>query len=152
MKSFMVNQKIIFRSIILFLSFFIISCKAYSKEIVPYIIDAKFSMEENSEDYSICGVNIFLLNKSEKNIKKINLVFFLFDKDGEPAEGCQNKLEFVVEKNLPASQSCSFCISLDKYLNTIPSEMLFVDYLFLSRIEYEDESVWEDPLGLIAFM
>lgn len=135
-------------------AFFAMGCKGYTKDsfnVIPYVADAHFVMEEGAADYSICGVNLFVFNKSEKNISAINIVFYLFDKDGEPASECRSKLSFEVEKMIPAGEEISVCISLDKYMNTIPSEELFVDYLFLAKIVYEDGSVWEDPLGLAAF-
>ena len=131
--------------------FVIISCKNYAQDYSPYVADCDFVMDEGAEEYSICGIKCLVMNKSDKNIKSLNLVFYLFDKDGEPATECQSKLEFNIEKDIPAGQSVSFCISLDKYINTIPSENLFVDYVYLSKIEYEDGSTWDDPLGLIAF-
>ena len=81
----------------------------------------------------------------------MNIVFFLFDKDGEPASECRSKLSFEAEKAIASGEQASFCISLDSYMNTIPSEALVVDYLYLAKITYDDGSVWEDPLGLMAF-
>ncbi len=127
------------------------SCKTYSFESIPYVMSGDFVMEDNSPDYSICGVDFFLLNKSEKDIKGMNIVFFLFDKDGEPAFECQNKISVSIEKSVDAGQTSSFCISLDKFLSSVPSDYLIVDYLYLSKIEYEDGTFWEDPYGLIAF-
>ncbi len=151
MKNKIVNKKLIYNLLIILFILFAGGCKCYAQDSAPYLLNGEFVMEEDVDEYSICGIKIFLLNKSEKNICKANLAFFLFDKDGEPALECRNKLEFCVEENLSASESCDFCIALDKYMNSIPTENLFVDYLYLSKIEYEDGSVWEDPFGLLAF-
>lgn len=126
-------------------------CKAYTQDSVPYVMNGEFVMEDKLSDYSICGIDLYLLNKSEKEIKSVCIVFFLFDKDGEPASECRNKISFEIEKYLSGGEDSSFCISLDKYMNSIPSEPLLVDYLYLSKIEYEDGSLWEDPYGLVAF-
>lgn len=126
-------------------------CKAYSQESVPYVISGDFVMEDGSQDYSICGVDFFLLNKSEKEINRLNIVFYLFDKDGEPALECRSKISVEMEKCISGGDECSFCLSLDKYMNCVPSELLMVDYLYIARIEYEDGSVWEDLYGLAAF-
>ena len=136
------------------LVFFATGCKGYSKDsydVIPYVADCEFVMEEGASDYSICGVNFFVLNKSEKNICSMNIVFFLFDKDGEPASECRSKLSFETEKTIAGGTESSFCIPLDQYMNAIPSEALFVDYLYLAKINYDDGTVWEDPLGLAAF-
>ncbi len=142
------------RIVFLVFAFFVSGCEAYSKDLydsIPYVADAEFVMEEGAADYSICGVNLFVMNKSEKNISSMNIVFFLFDKDGEPASECRSKLSFEAEKTIAPGEQASFCISLDSYMNTIPSEALVVDYLYLAKITYDDGSIWEDPLGLMAF-
>lgn len=138
---------------IFFISFllFLINCKGYSEDIIPYVMTGDFVMDDSSENYSICGVDFYLLNKSDKEIKNINIVFYLFDYDGEPAYECQNKISVEIEKYIGPDEECNFCMSLDRYMNSIPSEELTVDYLYLAKIEYDDGSVWEDPYGLVAF-
>ena len=126
-------------------------CKAFSLDSVPYVISGDFEMEDGSADYSICGVNFYLLNQHEKDISKITIVFFLFDQDGEPAWQCRSKISAEVMLNLESGESTNFCISLDQFMNSVPEELLLVDYLYLAKIEYEDGSVWEDPYGLTAF-
>ena len=144
-------RNVVMRIFLLVIIFSAVSCKSNAQEFAPYIASGEFEMNDNSSDYSICGVNVFILNKRDTNIKQLTLVFYLFDNDGEPATECWSKLEFEIEKEIAGSQSASFCVSLDKYMNVVPSEKLFVDYLYLSKIEYDDGSVWEDPAGLIAF-
>jgi len=141
----------LFRFFAVSVLFLISACKTYSLDSIPYVMTGEFVMEENAADYSICGVDIFLLNKSEKAIKNINLVFFLFDQDGEPAYECRNKISLEIERKISAGEKASFCVSLDNYMNSIPSNLLLVDYLYLAKIEYEDGSCWEDPYGLTAF-
>ena len=130
---------------------FMISCNCYPEDYAPYVMSGEFVMEDGASDYSICGIDFYLLNKSDKEIKSFNLVFFLFDQDGEPAYECRSKISVDVEKTVASEASCSFCLSLDKYMNSIPEEKLLVDYLYLSEIEYADGSSWEDPYGLVAF-
>ena len=139
------------RIVCIFLLIFLAGCKGYSLDSVPYLISGKFVMEDNSSDYSICGAEIYLLNKSQKEVKAVNIIFYLFDKDGEPACECRNKISVEMEKELSAGEDSSFCISLDTYMNSIPEDLLQIDYLYIARIEYEDGSLWEDPFGLVAF-
>lgn len=139
--------------ILFFILFFtqMFSCKSYSQDFIPYVLDGEFVMEDGAAEYSICGAEFFLLNKSNSEIKKINIIFYLFDKDGEPASGCKNKISLDIEQVVGSGEESSFCISLDKYMNSIPEEKLLLDYLYLAKIEYEDGNVWEDPFGLVAF-
>ena len=141
-----------FLRIISFLVFLLLSgCKAFSLDSIPYVISGTFVMEDSSTDYQICGVDFNLLNKGDKEIKRINIVFFLFDKDGEPAYECRNRISVEIEKYIYPGENVSFCMSLDSFMNLIPEDILLVDYLYIAKIEYEDGSVWEDPYGLIAF-
>ena len=118
---------------------------------VPYMVAGDFVMEEASDEYSVCGIDLLFFNQSDKAVREFSIVFFLFDKDGEPARECSNRISFDIEKNVDARDSFSKCLSLDKYMNSFPDEPLWVDYLYVSRIDYEDGTFWEDPYGLVAF-
>ena len=83
--------------------------------------------------------------------KKINIVFYLFDQDGEPANECRSNISIEFELSIMPQEESRFCLSLDSFMNAIPETPLFIDYLYLAKIEYEDGSVWEDPFGLMAF-
>ena len=122
-------------------------CKNFSIESVPYL-DLE---ESDSENYSVCGLDFQFYNLSVKDVKEISVVFFLFDKDGEPAYECSNRITLEIETRIDAGDSFKKCLSLDRFMNQFPEEKLYVDYLYVSRIEYEDGSLWEDPFGLTAF-
>ena len=83
---------------------------------------------------------------------EFEVVFYLFDSDGEPAQECWNQLSFAIEKIIDAEDSFEICLSLDSYMASVPQSQLRIDYLFVSKICYDDGSVWEDPYGLAAFM
>ena len=139
------------RFAILFFFFLMTGCKGYSLDSIPYVVSADFVMEDDSPDYTICGVDFYFINKSDKEIKKINIVFYLFDQDGEPANECRSNISIEFELSIMPQEESRFCLSLDSFMNAIPETPLFIDYLYLAKIEYEDGSVWEDPFGLMAF-
>ena len=134
---------------ILCFSFF--ACSSFSLESLPYVLNGQFVMEENSPDYSFCGIDFTLLNKSQKEIKGMNIIFYLFDQDGEPAAECQNKISVQIEKNISPGDTAYFCMSLDTFMTSIPESNLVVDYLYIASLVYEDGSRWEDPYGFMAF-
>ena len=138
------------------LSFFIISiftsCSMFSVERTPYTVSAYFVMEEKSSDYEICGVELEFYNWSQKEVKEFEIIFYLFDSDGEPAQECGNQLAFNIEKKIKPEETFRYCLKLDKYMTSIPEYMLNVDYLYVRKICYSDGSVWEDPFGMAAFM
>ena len=118
----------------------------------PYLVSGKFVMAEDSSDYEICGAELKFYNRSEKKVTEFEVVFYLFDSDGEPAQECWNQLSFDIEKIIDAEDSFEICLSLDSYMASVPQSQLRIDYLFVSKICYDDGSVWEDPYGLAAFM
>ena len=144
------KKNIFFVSAVLF-TVMIFGCKNFSIESVPYLAAGEFVMESDAEDYSVCGFDFQFYNQSVKNVKEIEVVFFLFDKDGEPAHECSNRIALEIEARIEAGESLKKCLSLDRFMNQFPEEELYVDYLYVSRIEYEDGSLWEDPFGLTAF-
>ena len=139
------NLKVNLKGLAVLLCFGFISCSLFSKEAAPYAVSGDFVMDENSDDYNLCGVNLNVFNKAEKNIKEFTVVFFLFDKDGEPASECRSMLSFSVEKKVEAGKSFVCCISLDQYMSTVPEEPLMIDYLYVSSITFEDDTTWAEP-------
>lgn len=134
-----------------FVILFITSCSVYAKEPAPYYINADFVMEENSSDYEICGVDLYFLNKIEKKIEEFTVVFYLFDEDGEPISEGKSNIVLNVNREIGDNQAYFDCLSLDKYFNEKPDFYTSIDYLYVSRIVYEDGSVWQDPFGMICF-
>ena len=131
---------------------FMSGCSVYSDESLPYTISADFVMEEESDDYQICGAQVTFYNWSEKEVNEFEVNFYLFDSDGEPARECWNMVTFDIVKTLAAGETCKLCLSLDTYMTSVPQALLTIDYLFVSKIIYSDGSVWEDPYGMAAFM
>ena len=132
------------------LAFF--GCSAFSLERSPYTINADFVMDEESSVYKICGVELSFSNLATETVKEFEVVFFLFDSDGEPAYECPNRLAFSIEREIGPDEDFSVCLSLDSYMTFVPQSLLEIDYLYVSRITYTDGSIWVDPYGFSAFM
>lgn len=125
-------------------------CQLMAREKTPYLVSAEMVMED-SADYEVAGLNLYLMNKSEKEIQSFTVVFFLFDEDGNPPEYMKNTLVLSINTQIDAGESFETCLSLDGYLYSIPQEAYQVDYLYLSKITYADGTVWSDPYGLKVF-
>ncbi len=121
-----------------------------AREKYPYLVSAEMVMED-SVDYEIAGLNLFVMNKSEKEIKNFTLVFFLFDQDGNPPEYMKNSLVLSINSQIDPGEALQTCLSLDPYVYAVPEESYIVDFLYLSKITYTDGSVWSDPYGLKVF-
>ena len=126
------------------------SCKMFSATATPYQISGEFVMEEDSEKYKNAGFEFNFTNMSTKRVKSFTLVFFLFDEDGEPPLGVKNNIVLSITRTVESGQTVEGCISLDKYIYTIPEYPYEIDYLYVSQINYDDGSVWKDPLGFIS--
>lgn len=126
------------------------SCTLYGNNKLPYLIDGEMSIEESS-NYNYGGVNLSLYNKSDSDITGFTVVFFLFDQDGNVPSVGRNNVVLNIDIEVAAGEKIEFCISLDNYLNEIPENLYVVDYLYLSKIQYADGSLWTDPFGISAF-
>jgi len=126
------------------------SCSLFARNTIPYLVEAEMVLEESTE-YEIAGLNFDFYNREEKNIKNFTLVFYLFDYDGNPVSLGKSNIVLTVNTEVGCGERIQGCISLDKFLFEYPEEPYQVDYLYVSKIEYEDESIWSDPYGLLAF-
>lgn len=118
-------------------------------EKIPYQIKGEFVMEE-SEIYENAGFYFSFYNQSEKNIKEFTVVFYLFDEEGEPPSGARSNIVLSIETTVEGHEKLEDCISLDKYVYVVPEIPFTVDYLYVSKIMYEDGTEWTDPLGFYA--
>ncbi len=137
--------------VLIFLSLFIFfSCSLFAKEPAPYVIGGEMVTEESAA-YDVAGLDLFLMNKSDKKISEFTLVFFIFDEDGNPPEGARNSIVLTVSAEVEPYDSLSTCLSLDKYVYYVLDEPYFVDYMYLSKIVYENGTQWTDPFGTQVF-
>lgn len=126
------------------------SSSLYARNNVPYVIGAEMVMDE-SDDFEIAGLDFQFLNKSKKNIEEITLVFCMVDEYGNPVSTGKSNMVIKVGVEISAGEYFEGTISMDKYLYEIPEEPYQIDFLYVSRIVYEDKSVWTDPFGLLVY-
>ena len=104
-------------------------CSLFPFEKKPYFVSAEFVMDEDSVEYKLCGADILFWNTSDLTVKEFEIVFYLFDSDGEPASGCQNRLDFIIEKEIDPGEEFQNCLSLDSYMTVVPQSLFEIDYL-----------------------
>ena len=82
------------------------------------------------------------LNQSEKTIKAFTLVFNVCDED----------IVYECREAVAPFSSIQFSFSLNNYFQNqeLPVFKAEPEYLYVSRIIYEDESLWMDPFGFEA--
>lgn len=126
------------------------SCNLNAKEKNPYIAYGEMTLEESS-DYEVAGLQLYLLNKADIAIESFTLVFYVFDENGNIPAGIRNNLVFEVVCDVEPNASVETILCMDKYLNTVPDEPYQIDYLYLSKINYADGTSWADPFGFNSF-
>ena len=138
-----------------FLSFFLFLLAACSQNSnifaknPPYAVKAEM-VTDSSSIYEVAGLDFSFLNKSDQAVKSLTLVFYMFDEDGNPPGLGSNNVELEIIACVDAKSLLEDCVSLDQFLYEIPDEPYQLDYLYVSRIVYEDGQVWSDPFGMYA--
>lgn len=143
----MKNKQSIF---LITISLLFCSCTLYGNNKVPYLLEGEITIEESS-NYEYAGLNLSLYNKSELDIKGVTVVFYLFDQDGNVPSIGRNNIVLNMELEVAAGKKLDCCIPMDNYLYEIPEYPYQVDYLYLSKIQYTDGSIWVDPFGIAVF-
>lgn len=143
-------KRMIYRPILFLLFLIFVSCNLLADNIPPYIIDGEMVLDASSK-YEAAGLDFVFLNKSEKAIKQFTLVFYMYDEYGNPPGTGRNNIVVTVTSAVKAGEKLSGCINLDSYISEIPEIPYTIDFLYVSKIVYEDDSIWSDPFGLCVF-
>lgn len=122
---------------------------AFEKQRVPYALTAKM-VTESSNVYEVAGIDFSFLNRSGKAVKSFTMVFFMYDEDGNPPGIGNNGVKLEIQVDVAAGECEEDLISMDRFLYEIPDSPYQLDYLYVSRILYEDGSEWSDPYGMYA--
>ena len=122
---------------------------AFEKKSVPYALSAKMVTDASSV-YEVAGIDFSFLNRGAKAVKSFTMVFFMYDEDGNPPGIGNNGVKLEVVVDVAAGECEEDLISLDRFLYEIPDSPYQLDYLYVSRILYEDGSEWSDPYGMYS--
>lgn len=125
------------------------SATAFEKKSIPYGISAKMVIEP-SNVYEIAGVDFTFLNKADKGVKAFTLMFFMYDEDGDPPGIGNNGVSLEILVDIEKGAREDDIVSLDQFLYEIPDIPYQLDYVYVSRIVYDDGSEWRDPFGMYA--
>lgn len=122
------------------------SCSISSPEF-PYIHSKPImSLEKNPENYLIAGIIFEYINKTDKTVEEINLMFTCSDSSGKTIPLSKGNPVFARSKQkvYPFCKT-TFVISLDQVIKTIPTEEWILEPFIITQILYSDGSKWEDP-------
>lgn len=143
LERFIVKAKLILNS---FLCFFVVTNLLNAK--APYSIVGEMEINQKTEEafleYTFC-------NDSKKVVKDFTIVFYVFDSDGDVPLKNKNNIVVQIQTEVGAKEELSDKIKLNEYLSYIPEEPFFVDYLYVSSINYIEGTLWNDPFGFEVF-
>ena len=143
LERFIVKAKLILNS---FLCFFVVTNLLNAK--APYSIVGEMEINQKTEEafleYTFC-------NESKKIVKDFTIVFYVFDSDGDVPLKNKNNIVVRIQMEVGAKEELSDKIKLNEYLSYIPEEPFFVDYLYVSSINYIEGTLWNDPFGFEVF-
>ncbi len=116
---------------------------------VPYVIsepECKVGKIEDEHDFA--GVHFNFYNNSEKRVHTFNFSFIVFDDSGEhsPLIG-SNVISARYMQVIDSKETHAIVFNLDPYIHQVPLEPFIIDFFYISKIEYDDGSVWSDPYG-----
>ena len=149
-KKEMYRRECILKAVLVVFCFVISSCSLFARESIPYLVNAEMVTESENCEFQAAGLDLYFFNRSEKAVLSFTLVFFLFDEDGEAISDGRSNIVLSVKSRVEAGDVLESCVSLDQFFYSIPEYAYDIDYLYVSRIEYEDGEIWQDPLGMLA--
>lgn len=126
------------------------SCSVFSQNSIPYGIRGSISVCEVEGKSEIYVTGEFD-NIDKKEVSSFTVVFMVFNSEGEISfQGKSNLVIKVSNSVLPGTKS-DFQIPLTELLTGINTLSLGIDYLYVSRIDYFDGSIWADPFGFCLY-
>ncbi len=116
----------------------------------PYTVSNKYVVVGKEDGlYRLAGAYIDVVNNSEKTIESGEISFSLFDSSGNPC-GLKTVVTSHVDLKLMPGEETEIIISLDKVLGANLDESYKLDFVRFTKLNYEDGTVWVDPLGVSA--
>ncbi|MGI0529589.1 hypothetical protein [Treponema socranskii] len=116
----------------------------------PYRIKGEVSVGADAAFYEYAGIALTFYNASERAVQKFFAVVFLSGRDGESPFTEGNCIVLEWDDCVAPRAVVNAEFDLDDYVFEAPDEAYTIDFLYVSKIEYDDGSVWEDPYGVHA--
>ena len=126
--------------------FFMAVTGCTSTETVPYEVFGEMSVSYEEGNRTLKTDYVFT-NLADKTVEAFTLVLYAFDEDGSSPFYGKNNLVFEVLQTVYEHETAFGSIDLNDYLSFVPEEAYELEYIYASRICYDDNSVWTDAFG-----
>lgn len=146
-----IRYLILLAYIVFFTIFILTSCNTIQLNNCPYLITEQYvSFDEENDSYNYVGAYFSILNNSNKTIRNLTICFSLFDAEGNLLSLGNGQFKTKFEGEIPAGKKQEIVISLDNALGNTADSEFRIDFVYVSSITYEDESIWQDYIGLYS--
>ncbi|MBQ1833774.1 MAG: hypothetical protein II114_08395 [Treponema sp.] len=116
----------------------------------PYCItDHCVVVGEEGRYHKLAGAYISVMNNSEKMILSGDISFTLFDSEGKQC-GLISVVSSSVDLKIRPGEEIKIIVSLDKFVGANLLASYQLGFVHFTKLNYEDGSVWIDPLGANA--
>lgn len=116
----------------------------------PYRIKGEVSVGTDTAFYEYTGIVLTFYNTSRRTVRKFFVVVFLSGSDEMISFSNENRIVFECDENVAPRTAVRTEFGLDDYISEMQDETYHIDFLYVSKIEYDDGGVWEDPYGVHA--
>ncbi len=116
---------------------------------IPYAItEPECKIGKVQGVYEFAGVHFMFYNNSNKTVQNLKFICAVFDSSGEESPFVGSNIISATHKEpVLASDAREITLSLDQYIHQLPLEPYIIDFFYVTKIEYDDGSVWTDPYG-----
>ena len=121
----------------------------YAKNKAPYTLSAQMTVESSSL-YECAGLEFQFVNKAQKSVKSFTLNFFLSDEEGNAPNLISGCISADIYCLVEPGETLEDILSLDEYFYSEIEDVYLIEFLYVSKIIYEDDTVWEDRFGKYA--
>ena len=118
--------------------------------LAPYRIKGEVSAGSDTAFYEYGCVALTFYNASKRTVRKFSVVVFLSGNDEMISFSNENPIVLECDENVAPRTAVRREFGLDDYISEMQDEACQIDFLYVSKIEYDDGGVWEDPYGVYA--
>ncbi len=125
-----------------------LSCTSIFSYCMPYCVTKKSIVAESKSGVcNFCYAEIQIVNNSEKAIREFEICFSIFDSSENPIGTFTNAVRAKCAKKISPRAEEKIFVCLDDFLECASGDCK-LDFVYIAKIVYEDNSVWTDEAGI----
>lgn len=121
-------------------------CKKEHSISVPYELEYVLKTDEDSENKKFLFEFDFE-NLDDRKILNFEVIFFVFDENGEPPLYGKNYEVLSVKEEVGGNSKMKYSCDISDFFEFDPDLSYNVDFVYVSKITYDDGEVWKNDVG-----